>query len=136
MSENFLQIKLPCGECLVQAICKDKSGKGLKLNKSTGYCLALPDWDMSKKNYQKGVFECWANFGWQLIQSISKKENSERINVPPQFLDTFVDILSALQWMINCTSWHEGKLHQFDKMEIKTKLKYITRWLDNQESKP
>ncbi|MFW9871551.1 MAG: hypothetical protein ACFFG0_00415 [Candidatus Thorarchaeota archaeon] len=42
----------------------------------------------------------------------------------------FIDMLNTIQWIINCTSWHDKKLYQFDSIEIKSRLKHITRWLN------
>ncbi|MFW9871550.1 MAG: hypothetical protein ACFFG0_00410 [Candidatus Thorarchaeota archaeon] len=53
MSEKFIQLRIPCKECLVQAACKDKIGDQIKLSKHKNSCLVLPDWNINEKPYQK-----------------------------------------------------------------------------------
>ena len=138
MSLDFLQFTIPCETCIVQAMCKDKHyTSDIKLNKHTSRCLGVPDWDMNEKPYIKGLLECWVNIGWDMTRQLvrekskGKLEEKKSYSIPNQYIDTFIDIIGTLQWMINSTSWNEGELYKFDSFEIEEKLKNITCWLTN-----
>lgn len=142
MSEAFIQFTLPCETCIVQSMCKDKSRMDdVKIHRSVKTCLALPDWDINEKIYIKGLIECWLNLGCDISQKLMRIKldnklkylNDQNTSIPNQYLDFLFVIANALQWMINSTSWREGKLYKFDSFEIKEKLKYLTNWLDNAE---
>ncbi len=133
MSLEFLQLRMPCEECIIQAICKDKyHTSDISINKSISYCLVLPDWDMKEKVYPKGLLECLINITWDVIEKISReKMNNNKTSIPNQYIDMLISITATLQWMINSSSWYEGELYGFDASEIKSKLKNVTHWLDN-----
>ena len=139
MSEEFLQFRMPCETCIVKAMCKDKHYKSdIKLNKSTGYCLGLPDWDAKEKIYIKGLMECWINVGVDISQQLMRiKSDNKKItddrkhtSIPDQYLDFLFVVINSIQWVIHSTSWNKGELYEFDSFEIKEKLKYITYWLE------
>jgi len=142
MSLEFLQFRMPCADCVIQAICKDKHYKSCDLYQfGHCMCLALPAWDPSQKMYVKGLTECWVNLGYELLKALrtAKLENRriERgllqkdkcFSVPNQYVDFLIDLINTMQWMINSTSWREGELHNFDSYEIKRSMKNITNWL-------
>jgi len=141
MSLQFLQFKMPCSECVVQAICKDKHHKSTDLSRLTYLCLALPDWDPRKKIYVKGLSECWANFGYDIIRALNTaKLDNRRIErreatvkktstIPTQYIDFLIDVINTIQWLVNSTSWREGELYDFDTIEIENKIKNVAHWL-------
>lgn len=138
MSLQFIQFKIPCETCIVQSMCQDKQDiSDIKLNKNTNKCLGIPDWDMSEKSYTKGLIECWANIGWDIIKQINREKprglaiKGEPYSVPTQYIDMLIDIIGTLQWIVNSTSWDKGELHNFDSFELERKLKDVTHWLKN-----
>lgn len=142
MSLEFLQFRMPCSECIIQAICKDKHHKSVELSKLTHLCLALPDWDPEKKMYVKGLAECWANLGFDIVKALRRaKLDNRRIEmgevdisklaiVPNQYIDFLIELAHTIQWIVNSTSWRVGELNGFDSFEVKDKMKNISSWLD------
>jgi len=46
-------------------------------------------------------------------------------NIPYQFVSLIVHMSYVLQWITNSTSWELGELQDFDRDEIRLKLKNI-----------
>jgi len=139
MSLEFLQFTIPCETCIVQAMCQDKKNVPKDINKHIQTCLALPEWDMDKKSYLKGLLECWVNLGEGICQKLSraKLENKRRMaddpknstSIPDEYIDFLTIIASTLQWVVNSTSWKKGELYNFDSSEIELKIKNVESYL-------
>ena len=132
MSCEFIQFHFPCKDCLVRAACKEKPKdedvQHLFMDGHTVPCLALPKIPLDVKSYHKGLLECWANIGVNIICRMSKKEDPKTCtesnnNIPMQYVILMGNMIYLLQWMINSTSWNEGLLKDFDKLEINRKVK-------------
>lgn len=126
MSDEFIQFTFPCGECIVRAACKDKPTAKEDLYGPAGkLCLALPK--IKDKSYHKMLIECWANLGFNLLNHVSKLELPIGVNkdnqVPSSYIRAMHQMTKAIGYMVNSTSWREGKLLPFDKMELDEKLK-------------
>ena len=74
-SEKFLQINLPCDECLVAPACEDKKEIDHKTSKYELFqlMLTLRRWDESQKCYRKGLIEAWANMGHDIFSNMTPK---------------------------------------------------------------
>jgi hypothetical protein len=131
-SERFLQISIPCNDCLVAPICEDKKSIDDSTNKHDLYqfMLTLRKWDESQKCYRKGLLEAWVNMGADLISNMRTSEFNDLPNhAVPEYLNPLIEIVNSLQWMVNSTSWREGKMYDFDKAEFKKKLKQAVAWV-------
>jgi len=138
MSLEFLRFNIPCRDCVVRAICKDKNNMGLELSKINDLCLAVPQWNPMERTYIKGFCECWINLGYNMLGGLrtlkleNKREDfNKSISIPTQYINFLTDTINTIQWIVNSTSWQKGELYAFDSFEINQKMKYITRWLDN-----
>lgn len=134
MSSEFIQFQFPCTDCIVRAACKEKPKderlKHLLIRQNTIPCLALPRIFPELKPYQKGLVECWANIGVDILCRMHKTEDPKTSteinnNIPMQYLILMGQMSYILQWIINSTSWEEGSLKQFDRDEINRKLKVL-----------
>ncbi len=135
MSEEFIQFYFPCNICLVQAACKDRENvkervKGINNQVPS---LGIPNFEEGK-SYHKGLLECWANVGRDIMDRLSRSELNDgsqttRDQIPTQYVHVMIDIAEILCYMINSTSWSEGKLFDFDRDEIKRKLSHLKRWI-------
>lgn len=130
MSDEFIQFNFPCSDCIVRAACKNKPTE--KGDLYIGYdnpCLALPN--LKDKSYHKMLIECWANLGHDLLNTVKKSEEPEGINkdnkVPSTYIRAMHQMTSIIQYMVNSTSWREGALYPFDKIDINEKLKSINK---------
>lgn len=126
MSDEFIQFDFPCSDCIVRAACKYKPTAKDDLYGGAGLpCLALPM--VKEKSYHKMLIECWANLGFDLLQNVQKRNSTAKINidnkVPSAYIQAMHQMASTIQYMVNSTSWHEGKLLPFDQWEINKKLK-------------
>jgi len=126
MSDKFIQFRFPCTDCLVRAACKNKPTEKDDLYIGNGKtCLTLPK--LNHKSYHKMLIECWANFGFDLLDNVQKREEPAGVNkdnnIPSGYVRAMHQMASTLQYMVNSTSWSEGKLFPFDKYEINEKLK-------------
>ena len=79
MSAEFIQFIFPCKECLVRAACKEKPDnvaekKVLFNDNSDPRCLAVPKLPLDV-TYHKGVLECWAVLGSELMSALQKSED-------------------------------------------------------------
>jgi hypothetical protein len=131
-SEKFIQLNIPCKECLVGPICEDKKiiEQQIKEQKFFEFLLALKQWDETKKVYRKGLIEAWANMGWDIFSNMRSSEFKDLPNkISPEFIETLAELAATIQWIINSTSWQEGKKHDFDKTEIKHKLEIAIGWI-------
>lgn len=136
MSLEFVQFKMPCKVCVVQAICKDKHHVSTDLNPHNDICLGLPVWNLEEKMYIKGVCECWINLGYDIIRGLKnlkldnkRKEIDKQITIPDQYINFLIDMINATQWLVNSTSWEKGELYKFDSFEIKNKIKFLNAQL-------
>ena len=132
MSESFIQVTIPCKNCLVAAACQDKK----KLNDDIyDSMLAISKFDLSKKIYRKGLIECWANLGWNIISNMRDTEvkNKTKESIP-EFMDLLIELTALLQWMVNSTSWKKGQKFGFDKTEITRRLEAAIGYIKNETS--
>jgi hypothetical protein len=132
-SVEFTQINIPCKDCLVQAACKDKDTihDKLKHHDLFNFLLALRRWDESKKVYRKGLLEAWANLGWKILENTRTDEfRGLPPEVSPVYLDLLIELSALIQWIINSSSWREGKKFDFDIREIKDRLHKTKFWVD------
>ena len=131
-SARFKQINVPCVTCLVQASCQDKERLDQELSRFEffAFLLGLQKWDEKEKVYRKGLIEAWANLGWDIFSNMRSSEFQDLPdNVSPEFIDALIEISGAVQWIINSTSWRTGRKQDFDKTEIKRKLKKAIGWI-------
>jgi len=142
MSEEFIQYIFPCAECLVQAACQDHKYLGIikdrekiktKHIRKDRPSLAVPIFDPNVKSYHKGLMECWANMGAGMMNKVSKEEDPVKHQKADNLPMPYVHILQAMAQimchMVNSTSWEEGELHEFDRVEIKQRLSKLKGWL-------
>ncbi len=135
MSEEFIQYMFPCNECIVQAACKDYDGRRKQLKNIRGGrpSLAVPAFDETKKSYHKGLMECWANMGQSMMSKVSKTEEPlkhQKIdNLPIEYVHILLGIAQIMCHIVNTTSWEEGELYEFDRIEIKNRLSKLKGWL-------
>ncbi len=135
MSEKFYQFYFPCVECLVRPICKDKD-KMMEQVKVRGNVpsLGVPIWDYTKKSYHKGLLECSINILKDIMDKISRTEpenrpENQRDNIPMQYVHLLIDMADIMCHMIHTTSWSEGTLHGFDRIELENRIGRLKRWL-------
>ena len=131
-SVKFLQVSIPCKECLVQGACQDRLAIDRKMQAQDlfDFLLALRRWDESKKVYRKGLIEAWANLGWDIFQNMRTSEFNELPpEVAPVYLDTLIELSAVIQWIINSLSWREGQKFDFDIREIKHKIEMAKKWV-------
>ena len=125
MSDEFIQFNFPCTDCIVRAACKNKPNKKDLYRGGSIPCLALPN--VKDKSYHKMLIECWANLGCSILNHVSKLELPIGVNkdnqVPASYIRAMHQMTKAIGYMVNSTSWREGQLLPFDKMEIDEKLK-------------
>lgn len=123
MSDEFIQFRFPCAECIVRAACKNKPTNiddlYMGYNKS---CLTIPKLK-DKKSYHKMLVECWINLGYDLFDKPEGYINK----VPFSYIRAIHQMASIMQYMVNSTSWREGTLYSFDKTDINEKLKSINK---------
>jgi len=135
MSSKFVQFNFPCKDCLVRAACKEKPGNDEAIkhlyddNQFDHRCLTLPKFP-SKIAFTKGLLECWANIGVDIINNMQKSEDSKTSkettnNLPMQYVMLMGQMSYLLQWMINSVSWERGELQDFDRQEINLKSKML-----------
>jgi hypothetical protein len=130
MSEEFFEGVIPCRGCLVRAVCQDLNMVPEELKKRLtefrSTCLLPPQPNSQEKNYRKCLLECWANLGYRLVYRMSdgdKKEDPVFIN--PRLAVLIKELAYLSQWIINSSSWAEGKIYEFDLFEITHKLRRI-----------
>lgn len=126
-SEKFYQLPFPCKSCLVQACCmRGETLSRLHFENST--TLAVPKVD--GKSYHKALIECWANLGFDIfigtdyIKSFSGNVVLKH-NIPVKIFSLMKDLSYLVQYMVNSTSWRNGKLEDFDIKEINEKLEVL-----------
>ncbi len=138
MSEEFIEFRFPCPECLVRAACQQKGRlpkAEKKLTEDDLYdakdsaCITVPSYNFDKKSYEKMFMECMANMNKRMMNSVGNNENDDGSNattgVPMEYIRLFQIMSEAMQYIVNSTSWETGKLQKFDKDEINGKLKRI-----------
>ena len=134
MSAQFIQFIFPCKDCLVRAACKEKPDnedvKSVLFNDgSNPRCLAVPKLPLDI-TYHKGVLECWAVLGSELMSAMQKSEDPNtqtetHNNIPMQYVSLMGKISYLLAWMVNSTSWRLGTVQDFDKFEINLRTKNL-----------
>lgn len=128
MSEKFRFFVMPCKECIVQAICKDKDQIDTK-EVSKRY-IAIPKWDRSKKSHHKGLLECWANLGWDIISAaIGKVKTAPPNTISITYINYLIELSGLIQWIVNSKSWEDGEEHSFDINEIRYKAEQSMKWI-------
>ena len=131
-SEKFIQLAVPCKECLVGPVCEDKKliDKEVEQQNLYEFMLSLRKWDESKKCYRKGLIEAWVNMGVDIMNNMSSSEDNKLPgHATPGYLNSLIELANTLQWMIHSTSWRKGKMYDFDKAEVKKKLQQAIAWL-------
>ena len=74
--------------------------------------------------------EAWANMGWDIFSNMRSSEFKDLPDeISPEFIDLLIELSSIIQWVINSQSWRDGKKYDFDKTEIKRKLKKAVGWI-------
>lgn len=78
----------------------------------------------------KVLMECWASLGTDLMQSLSLTMKDYNGNITKdEMLDKFTYSFKSLSdyvgYFLNCTSWHDQKLHSFDKDELNKRIERI-----------
>jgi len=133
MSEEFIEYMFPCNECLVQAACKDNAKiKNTDINRHRP-SLALPIF--KDKSYHKGLLECMMNLQKRIMDKVSRDEGTEDFDkqdidkIPMKYVHLLIDMSAILCHMVNSTSWREGELFEFDRIELKRRLTRLERWL-------
>ena len=136
MSEEFIQYYFPCNECLVQAACKDRKNISSVKNHIKGINHALPSLGIPKfkegKSYPKGLLECWANIGKDIMDKLSRTEDTngtQKDILPMRYVHIMISMAEIMCHMVNSASWREGELFDFDRDEIKRKLSHLKGWL-------
>lgn len=129
MSEKFLQVMIPCKDCLVRAACQDKRKTSLREDKIHNFMLVMEIWDTHEKCYKKGLMECWANMGWEIFSHLKSDDFTGMKESAPEFLDLLVELTGLIQWIIHSTSWEKGEKFEFDKFEIRSKLEKAKGWI-------
>lgn len=139
MTEKYIQLYLPCKECLVSPICSDKKNFDQHKKKIKGelfdFMLGLKRWDHSQKTYHKGLIEAWIDMEWNLVSNCSNsdyyrpQESSAIKNTGPEYIHVLIELANTLQWMINSESWRTGEIQDFDKTELALKLKQAIGWI-------
>jgi hypothetical protein len=75
------------------------------------------------------LIECWANMAPMIANAMpvvgDEKEYCKEMNIPLSFAINMRIIGGIFQYMVNSTSWREGKLLDFDKHELNSKMKGI-----------
>ena len=128
MSKEFIQFRFPCVDCIVRAACQDKPEKMPELyDEQNPILLAMPKIDDNNK-YLKMFLECWANIGFDAVDKIRNVKDTN--SIPEKYANFLIENINLLQWIVNSTSWREGeKVMNFDKYEIRHKLRVLRRWL-------
>ena len=135
MSENFIQYTFPCKECIVQSICKDgeQAIENIKHGLIDRPSLAVPRFKDPDKSYHKGLIECWANIGIQIINGMMKSEDSNgkevHNNIPYRYVCAIQQMTNIMGYMVNSTSWEKGETFEFDRTELARRLKHVKGWL-------
>jgi len=128
-SENFIQYRFPCDTCLVQAACQDRerAKEAVKELHPHSHSMALPKFE--GKSYYKALIECMMNLQGEIMNKVSKLEgpdgNQEEDNLPIKYVHILHTMSQISRYIINSTSWKDGKLHSFDEFEVGSKLKRL-----------
>jgi hypothetical protein len=132
MSEKFLQINIPCKDCLVAPACEEKKTIDVKVKQQElfEFMLTLRRWDETKKSYRKGLIEAWVNMGKDIFNGYRTDEFDGVPNSStPEYLNVLIELTNTMQWMINSKSWRDGEMHSFDKIDCHDKLKQAIGWI-------
>ncbi len=129
MSERFVNLVVPCNECLVRPICKDKKETERRTNLYNGL-LGIPKVDETKKMYHKSLIECWANMGVDIIEHMSHFQTE---GMPKEaqavFMNYLIEVSNTLRWLVNSESWKDGKENSYDSMSLRHKTRQSIGWL-------
>jgi hypothetical protein len=128
MSHEFKQFSFPCGECIVQSMCKEKPTKIEEIYTDKNVpCLALPKWKEDEGTYHKMLIESMANLFKEIMDTVDKTDHPAGTNhknqVPSGYIFLMLQLSYTLCYMVNSTSWNIGELKHFDRDEINRKLK-------------
>ena len=129
---KFIEFGFPCNECLVAAACTDKkriTSKDL-LDQGPGVrCLALPVYDHKTSSHQKMLLECLGG----MLCRVARDLNEDRgMKIPEQYRHFLIEYLGIFEWITNSSSWTYNlpEVADFDKFEIRRKLRMLDRLLD------
>lgn len=132
MSEKFLQINIPCDECLVAPACESKKRIDQKVHEHElfNFMLTLRRWDEKEKSYRKGLIEAWANMGKDIFSGMRTDEFEHQPGkAMPTYINVLIELTNAMQWMVHSKSWRDGEMHDFDKKDLQDKLKQAIGWI-------
>ena len=140
MSE-FIEFVFPCTDCLVTAACKDRkrvSNKDLLDRTNVIRCLALPEYDRKISSHTKMLLECLSQMSWRVGQKLNDEKGDSPLTtkkIPVAYRHFLIEYLSIFEWITNSTSWRENfnEIADFDKFEIRQKLKTVGSMLDWKE---
>ena len=129
MNQKFITVPIPCKDCLVQAACKKKIP--IKVDDFYQTAILVPKWNEKEKVYKKGLIECWVDMGTKIRQ---RKDHKFPQDFPQHaqiaFLDALIEIINFLEYIVDSTSWRDGKRYQFDIDDLKEKLERVDYWLN------
>jgi radical SAM protein with 4Fe4S-binding SPASM domain len=103
----------PCRECLVKPSCNSR-------------CDKFSEWNV--KMHKLTLIECWVNLGIHFFDNMTKidvKGLDKSTGLPFGFLTVVRHLLRVLGYLINCKSWSDRKLYEFDRLELNSRLKNI-----------
>jgi len=89
----------------------------------------MPKFDSTKDCLPKVYISCFANITTRFADHFRNEEQSA--GVTEEYRHFLIDYFAILQHIVNSTSWREGldEVAEFDKEEIKAKLKRAINWL-------
>ena len=133
MSEEFIQYHFPCHTCIVQAACTDKARVKKQVKEIMNDVPSLGVPHFKDKSYHKGLLECLMNITKQVVDKVSRTEEAGqkqmKDKLPMQYVHLVIDMSDILCHMVNTTSWREGELFEFDRVELKRRLNHLKGWL-------
>jgi len=95
--------------------------------------LVVPIFGSKVKSYHKGLIECWTNMGQSMMEKVDKTEvpgkHQKVDNLPIVYVHILCAMAQIMCHMVNSTSWEEGTLHEFDRIEIKARLSKMKGWI-------
>ena len=122
-SIKFIQVNIPCPECIVNTICQDK--EVMSEGSVYDFLLALPKWDERDKIWRKGLIEAWINLGINIFKEVSDSYTYKESKTQPSFTKHMRSIVDILYFIESSNSWNDGKENDIDKEIIIDKLKEI-----------
>jgi len=105
----------PCEECIVLACC------------TKNRCKLLDDW--KEGAHLKTLIECWVNLGISIFSKMSNIEYPPKVHKstgkPIKFMFFFKFLCRLLGFMVNCRSWENNTIYDFDRQEFKQRIKNL-----------